>query len=106
MLNFLGVCLLIASLTETEANREVQILQSGIWVERLGWRGFTLGLLRYRLKLSCWGRRWRFIPTLLDILKIRVVLSKSHLISLTTGLEAWLCLSIEKEAHYAHNMRF
>jgi hypothetical protein len=61
----------------------MQIQQCGILVGRLGRRGFIRGLLHYRLRLSCWGRRWRFIRRLLDVLNLRVVLSKSHLINPT-----------------------
>jgi len=74
----------IPSLGEDQANSEMQIRLCGILVGRLGRRGFIRGLLHYRLRLSCWGRRWRFIRRLLDVLKLRVVLFKSHLISLTT----------------------
>jgi hypothetical protein len=73
----------IPSLSEDEANRKMQIQQCGILVGRLGRRGFIRGLLHYRLRLSCWGRRWRFIRRLLDVLNLRVVLSKSHLINPT-----------------------
>jgi hypothetical protein len=66
-----GRTFIIRALSKVQANRKMQIRRCGILGGRLGRRGFTPGLSLYRSRLSCWGRRWRFIRRLLDAIKFK-----------------------------------